>query len=396
MTFESLDSKIECFGVYKDGKLYTKEDEIPALDRTWKFSPGMGSSVDYAYLYCQGKSIDDVCPAKLKEGWVKINEKLKAFYTSFLEAKVSLDDNCFYDLVPEKFLLEYCRIKCAIVDSIFERYPKPKNYSFLKDVYVAVQNISERKLNLASNTEASLISSHIPVEKRRLFHKIRKKEPYVSYNIFGTRTGRLTTNKGYLPILSLDKSFRALLRPVNDKFIEIDYNAAELRTFIALCGNLQPANDIHLEHSAALGVGREEAKVMFLSWLYGSGKYDVGPLSDMYDKESVLDLYYDGNVVETLYGRVIQCEKRNALNYLLQSTTSDIVLSKVVEIENLLKRRKSFVSFCMHDSIVLDVSREDVEVMKDVVGIFSQTQFGLFPINAKIGGDYGNLMEVKI
>ncbi len=397
MTFVSLDSKQECFGVYKDGELFT-EAPFPQLTRTWKPSHDMDSEIDYAYLYCGGKSLDEMCPEHLKPGWDRVNGKLKAFYTSFVEAKVSLDDNCFFDLVPKQFLLEYCEVKCKVIDYIFSFYEKPANYSFLRDLHFCLKGVEQRELKLAGNIESAEIAQSISSEKRKIFYKIKNKMvPRISYNMFGTRTGRLTVNKGYFPALTLDKTFRSILKPTNTRFLELDYNAAELRTFIALSGNEQPEGDIHSLNAEKLGVTRDEAKQAVLAWLYGSTRYDVGDLKDLYDKEKVLMEHYAiSGVVLTPYGREICCDKEHALNYLLQSTTSDIVLKKMIEIENTLKNNKSFVSFCLHDSLIIDLAESESDVITDIVNIFSRTNFGDFPINVSIGKDFGNMNKVEI
>ena len=397
MTFVSLDSKQECFGVYKDGELFT-EAPFPKLTRTWKPSHDMDNEIDYAYLYCGGKSLDSVCPEHLKPEWDRVNEKLKAFYTSFVEAKVSLDDNCFFDLVPKQFLLEYCKAKCKVIDYIFSSYEKPANYSFLKDLHFCLKDIEGRKLELADNVESAEISQSVSSEKRKMFYKIKNKmKPRISYNMFGTRTGRLTVNKGFFPVLTLDKTFRSVLKPTNARFLELDYNAAELRTFIALSGNEQPKGDIHNLNAEKLGMTRDEAKQSVLAWLYGSTRHDVGELENLYDKEKVLMEHYaaSGNI-RTPHGREIPCDREHALNYLLQSTTSDIVLKKMIEIENILRDSKSFVSFCLHDSLVIDLDESEANMITDIVNIFSRTNFGDFPINVGIGRDFGKMNRVAI
>ena len=135
MLFQTLDEKNECVAIFQDGDLIWKE--IPDnLTKTWKYSAFLEDvqGVSYANLYLAGKSLSSVCPEELKEEWEKINSKLKAFYRSFVEGKINLSENCFFELVPHKFLLEYCDIKNKITEHVFKNYQKPENYDFLLDL----------------------------------------------------------------------------------------------------------------------------------------------------------------------------------------------------------------------------------------------------------------------
>ena len=161
---------------------------------------------------------------------------------SFFISKVSLDDNCFYDLVPEKFLLEYCEIKNKITKHVFENFLPPKNLRFLTLLTKVVEDINQQKLNI----DIDEFKPHLAEYKARQWRKkVEKLKPYIRYDVFGTKTGRLTTKKYSFPVLTFPKAYRSIIKPNNDLFVELDYNGAELRTLLALSDKKQPKMDIH-------------------------------------------------------------------------------------------------------------------------------------------------------
>jgi len=96
LIFQTLDDKNECVGTYAEGKL--SFDELPDdLTACWAPVPYLeGKEIDYASLYCEGKTPDQICPDNLRDDWDECNEKMKAFYRSFMLGRVSLDENCFF------------------------------------------------------------------------------------------------------------------------------------------------------------------------------------------------------------------------------------------------------------------------------------------------------------
>ena len=146
MLFQTLDDKKECVAVFKDGELIYGELPLD-LSATWKYTSILRDMpVEYASLYCGHGSLEEMCPEYLSEKWKAINNKLKSFLISFRESKISLDDNCFFDLVPERFLLEYCSLKNGITEYVFENYNKPLNYNFLLELSVVLEDIKYNKL----------------------------------------------------------------------------------------------------------------------------------------------------------------------------------------------------------------------------------------------------------
>ena len=396
MLFQTLDEKNECVAVYSDNQLIW--NEIPSnLTKTWKYSAFLKNipDIDYANIYCGGKSLDEACPEHMRAKWTEVFGKLRAYHRSFVEAKINLNENCFYELVPQKFLIEYCKARNEITQHILENNQKPENYDFLVDATKMLTDIRYQKLNIDI---APLKSKAHSFKVREFIKKIKTIQPYVKYNLFGSVTGRLTVEKGSFPLLNLDKSYRSILKPNNDWFVELDYNAAELRTLLALSGKDQPEEDIHDWNSSVVYrglVSREEAKKRVFAWLYNPNSNDF--LSNRaYDRGKVKEKYWDGKKVKNPYGREIEADEFHSLNYILQSTTNDIILRQALKIYKMLEGKKTKIAFTMHDSIVLDFSEEDRHMLDSIYKTFAKNDFGVFKTSAKAGKNFGELKDLWI
>ena len=75
--------------------------------------------------------------------------------------------------------------------------------------------------------------------------------------------------------------------------------------------------------------------------------------------DKILANYNVDGYVNTPFGRRIKADESKAVNYLIQSTTSDLLLKSAIEISKKLKHKKSYVAFCIHDSLVIDFCKED-------------------------------------
>tara|TARA_B100000963_G_C22430007_1_gene581690 strand:+ start:43 stop:822 length:780 start_codon:yes stop_codon:yes gene_type:complete len=259
------------------------------------------------------------------------------------------------------------------MENLFKHFEKPSDYDILHKIHVLTTSISKQNLK-AEGEKHSII-----------------------YDIYSSATGRLATARGSFPILSISKESRCSIVPSNDMFLELDLNGAEIRTLLSLSGKEQPDYDIH-EFNRNLAAQdlttRQEIKARFFAWLYNPEAKDYN-LEKLYDK-NIYKKYYKNGYIETPFGRRLEVEERKALNYLTQSTTSDIVLENAYKIMKFLKGKKSFVAFTMHDSVVLDFAREEYELVKEIKNTFETNMLGKFLSTVSIGKNYGNLKEIKI
>jgi hypothetical protein len=391
MIFQAIDDKSECVGVYTDGKLYF-EDFPSDLTRTWKHGASIiDPSVEYGWIWSEGKTLAAAASDELKGDLQAALKKMQAYRRSFEIAKINLNDHCIFDLVPHGFLMEFCEIKNKITEGVFDNMIKPSNYDHLASVHQLLHKISYQKLNLNFENCKHLLYSSLGRQKvKELINNYR----YIRYNLFGTVTGRLTTQSNSFPILTIRKDFRQLLKPCNDLFVSLDYNGAEIRTFLDLCGSEQPLVDIHTWNIENVfkkeEMSRDEAKTLFFAWLYNPDSDQVE--EEIYNREKLLDNCYKEGYINTRYKRKIKVEQRKALNYLIQSTTADRVLAKAVIIDRMLEGKRSFISHIVHDEIVIDYCDDEREMIASIKNTFEDGYLS----NVNAGKDYYNLSKLEI
>lgn len=393
MLFQALDDKRECLGIYSAGELhYSQFPET--LTRTWGYSPVCsGRDVEYAQIYSGGNSLSSVCPEDLKDDFSIVSSKMMAFLRSFDKSKIDLSENCFYDMVPQRFLLDFYSVKDAICQRIFDNSSKPVNHDFLAKIAEMVYDISCQDFPLNRSALDRFWTDPAASNLRKKIGPLNS----VRYNMFGTVTGRLTTFKNSFPILTLDKKFRNVVEPVNDLLVEVDYNAAELRTLLGLSGVTQPVGDIHawnMQNIFPEAQSRDAAKKSIFSWLYNPESSNK-MAEKYYLREDLIEKYYDGQVVTTPMGREVESTRRTALNYLIQSTSSDIFLNSAYGVWSGMKGMRSSVRFLVHDSLLLDVCESEMAEVTRLIDIFSKTPLGEYVTGVSVGKSYGNMRKIR-
>ncbi|MDB4335889.1 hypothetical protein N9989_00290 [bacterium] len=394
MYFQVVDDKKECVAFYSDGVL-KYEDINEKCKRTWGYTSSLfGKEIEFANIYVSGDPLAAHCPEAISERFDKINKKLKAFNESIKTADIDMRDHCLFDLIPEKHICEFLECRNTITQHVFENYKRPENYSHLLSAVKLVDDIGCEELNIDF---ARLKRDYHDQKVRRFLKKVKSIEHCVSYNVFGSKTGRLTTNKRSFPILNLDKDLRKYIRPRNDLFVEMDFNAAELRTLLALSGKPQPQLDIHewnLQSLPGDSTTREEIKKRTFAWLYNPTARDSA-LESLYNRGWVKNNYWNGTRVRTPFSRYIETDERRALNYIVQSTSSDMCIEQAIKVNKFLEKKRSNIVFLMHDSIIIDCCASDRSDLKEILNIFKETRFGTYRVNLSIGKNFGEMRKVN-
>ena len=378
MILQTLDINKNCLGVFCEGKLFFEKGEvakkISSTKFAWKHSPILEEE-RHKYLFLHAKQRPLQQFSSNSDEFAQAENTLNYQSKALKSARVDMNGECLFEAIPEFQVEKYFTLREEALFNVLELENSPPDYEILHEAHVLASTISKQEV---------------------LFNQKKRK---ISYNIFGSATGRLTTEKGSLPILSLNKEQRSLVKPNNDLFLEIDFNAAEVRTLLALSENPQPPGDIHEWVSKEVYKGRlsrEESKIKLFSWLYNFSSSDI-ELSKFFSRQIFRDFYCsEKNVLTTPFGRELKVEERKAQNYLLQSTTSDIVIENAYKIIKLLKEKKTKLAFTLHDSIVLDMAKEDSKMVRKIKEIFDTTKWGVFSSTCKLGKDFGNMRRIEI
>lgn len=399
MLFQTLDDKSECVAVFINNSLVK---EIPDnITKTWSYSPFLkGKNVEYASLYVEGKTLEQTCPENLKKNLDSINKKLESIFNSFKNAKISLNENCFYDLTPKKYLEEYCDVKNKICEYVFDNYDRPKQYDFYSRFNELLFDIKNRSQNI----DMDHFKNDLTDEKSlQYYRKLLTLNNYIDYNLFGAITGRLSTTKDSFPVLSYPKKYRKYIKPHNDWFISFDMNAAELRTSLALVGKSQPAEDLYEMLARDIyesKLTRTEVKECTTAWLYNSSNPNAqiykDALEEVFLKNELKLKYWDGKRIYTPYDREIESDEHHAISYLNQSTFIDLFHRQVLKIYDYLKDKESFISFLLHDQFVIDVKDEEKKDILDIIKILQDTPYGIFPVKIEAGKNFGEMKKLKL
>ena len=390
MIFQVIDDKKECRGYFADGRLRLR-DLPDTLTATWDWSELIEDrDVTLARVIAGGQSLKDACPEHLKERLDSRERKIRAHLKSFITSKVNLSDVCFYDLIPTKDMQHYYTLLNEITEWVIENNQKPQNYRLIHNINIMCKEIAKQTLRV----DKERWKWHAERDQKAMYLSKRfwDKPLRVDYNPWGTVTGRLGLNEGSFPILNLKREIRDIIKPKWDVFVELDFNGAELRTLLSLSGHNQPQEDIHDWNKTNIfddNIERDDAKRKIFAWLYNPDSKAIR--TSYYDKTNVLSKHYKQGVVHTPFARKIPSDDFHALNYLIQSSSSDNFLDRACAVHRYCKRLKTNVAFLIHDSIVLDVPLSEKARIKELVEIFENTKLGTFRVNVKAGKTLGDL-----
>ncbi len=366
--------------------------------------------------------------AKMEETGVSIDKKYLNDLTYEFNSKIFAVERKVYALAGEVFNINSPKQVAAILfDKLQLRTPgkrkKSKNSTSAEVLAALAEEFEIASLILEYRKYAKLKSTYtdaLPALIDSIDNRI-----HTSYNQTVTTTGRLSSsnpNLQNIPVRTEEgNKIRQAFVPqnrANSLIMSADYSQIELRILAHVSGdkNLIDAFnskiDVHtLTASKVFDVPIEEvsktmrykAKAVNFGIVYGQSKYGLAKALkiDANEADSFINKYFETypsikeymhdmvalveeqGYVETIFGRrryleneinspnamIREFAKRAAINHPMQGSASDLIKFAMIDFSKNLenKKLKSKLVMQVHDELVVEVAKDEVEVVKNLV-----------------------------
>ena len=379
---------------------------------------------------------------------IRIDESFLKVYSQQLEVEAKISEESVYEQAGVRFNLASPKQLGEVLFEKLKLDPKAKKtktgqYATGEDVLakLAHQNkicddiLTFRELTKLKNTYIDALPLLINKKTGRV---------HTSYAQAVAVTGRLSStnpNLQNIPVRTergreIRKAF--IPRDENHVLISADYSQIELRIVAAISGDInmceafKTGKDIHtataakvfnVEEAEVTKEMRYRAKSVNFGIIYGQGAFGLAEnlgisrgeakeIIDNYKKQFPnIQKYMDDTInfakecgyVETLMGRkrwlrdinsanftVRGFAERNAINSPIQGSAADMIKLAMIKIHAEFKRQnfRSKMLLQVHDELVFDAYKEEVEIIKPVILNCMQTAMALpngVPTDAEIG-----------
>jgi len=290
-----------------------------------------------------------------------------------------------------------------------------------------------RSLEKLQNTYINALPEEINKSTKRI---------HTEYNQAVAATGRLSSNKPNLQNIPIrtkkGKKIREAFIPKNDNYflMAADYSQIELRIIASLSKDesmiraFNNNEDIHkstaskvfnVDINEVTSEQRNNAKTVNFGIIYGVSAFGLSQQTNLNRTEAkeLIDLYYssypklndyinnqinfarDNGFVETILGRrrylrninsqnsiVRSADERNAVNAPIQGSAADIIKLAMINIQNIIEKEKlkSKMLLQVHDELVFDVHKKELEFLKSMVKKEMENAYKLkIPLIVEIG-----------
>ena len=230
------------------------------------------------------------------------------------------------------------------------------------------------------------------------------KKLYQNYNFF-TTTSRPSNSIHNLNFAALTPEHRKCFSPLNDVFVEFDFDAYHPR----LIGNLVdydfPNSSVHEYLSEKYGVDIDKGKNMTFQYLYGgipneiASKIEFLNMTKNLINEMWIEFKNKKKINTHIYNRPLKEENLDNLNpqklfnYYIQSYETERNVKLLIKLHQYLLSRKTNIVHYNYDSFLFDYDKSDgVQTIYDIKRILEENGF---MTKTNVGLNYGEMKRYE-
>ena len=238
----------------------------------------------------------------------------------------------------------------------------------------------------------------------RMAQYIHDRKIYQNYNFY-TTTSRPSNSINNLNFAALTPEHRKCFSPLNDIFIEFDFDAYHPRLIGDLIGYDFPNTPVHEYLSNKYKVDVSEGKTKTFQYLYGGIPNDVANKIEFLNmtKNLINEMWDEFNqnkrINSHIYNRPMKEENLENLNaqklfnYYIQSYETERNVKLLMKLHTYLLSKKTNIVHYNYDSFLFDYSKEDgVETIHEIKQILETNGF---TTKTKVGLDYGSIKNYE-
>ena len=294
------------------------------------------------------------------------------------------------NIIPIVKHFEDCQIQADGLKEVISTFECDE---FKKDTEDIFWNIERNGLKVSDT-----IGEHFKIERPCL--SLINDYILTQYNLKNI-TGRPSNNFNSINFAALNKEngCRSVFIPRNDLLMEIDLVAYHPTLISKIVNYESPTGDIYEDFGQVYGMDRKEAKGLVFKQLYGNifdeyKDFEFFKLTTQFI-DRLWKSYQEKGYVYGVYKKYIFKEEKllnmnpqKLFNYIIQNyeTVNNVLLLK--EILKVLEGRKSKVILYTYDAILLDLSKEDKDALREIVKVFKNENL---KITMNVGKNYHSL-----
>ena len=407
-------------------KEYAAEDADVTLQLSKVFAPLLKErGVEEVFTKVENPLIPVLADMEF-EG-IRVDVDFLNSYSKELEKEAGESEQRVYNQAGVKFNLASPKQLGEVLFDILKLDPKAKKtktgqYATGEDVLLKLKSQHQIVDDILAFRELTKLKSTY-VDALPLMINSKTGRVHTSYNQAIAVTGRLSSNNPNLQNIPVrterGREIRKAFIPRNGDYVLLsaDYSQIELRIVAAMSGDVNMCKafkdhkDIHtataaliykVEEAEVTKEMRYKAKSVNFGIIYGQGAFGLAEnlgipraeakeLIDNYWKEyGAIKAFMDEQVnfarengyIQTLMGRkrwlrdilssnavVRGFAERNAINMPIQGTAADMIKLAMIRIQKELKKAKlqSKMILQVHDELVFDVHRSEIEIIKPII-----------------------------